>query len=142
MPTTDQLDMVVHGVRNGEKQPVGVDKGGALRVSTPPERDGNKLNDVVLGATDTEVFTADKTYRKVSVLTCNNAGADVTFQLHHVMNGDSSTDTNLISTKGMTLRSDGPPLYHDQFELRAGESIRGLCSSASGVSVSIYGVAS
>ncbi len=99
----------------------------------------NRVGSATLGTSDTVVFTADTHMEDCSLIVVNNSGAARTFQLHHVPNGSSSADVNLIATKGFALAADGTPPKYKEFALSPGESIRGLCDSADGVTVTVYG---
>jgi len=132
--------ILIQGTDNrGTPAPVGVSRG-ALRVSTTEEKGRMTLAQVLLGATDTEVYTAQGNFRKCQIVVGNVDSSDRTFELHLVQPGGSSSDTNVIGTKGMTLKAAGPAYSLWEFGLRNGQMIRGLCSSASKVVVHLDGI--
>lgn len=136
----DAVPTVLHGVDSrGNPAPVEVSRG-ALRMRSSPEKSRMTLAQVTLGATDTEVFTAQGNFNDCQLVISNNDSSDRTFELHLVPYGGSSSDSNLIGTKGMTLRATGPAYSIWSFGLRNGQSIRGLCSSANKVTVYLDGV--
>ena len=136
----ESTPVVLHGTDpKGNSVPVQLSSG-AVRVRTAPEKARMTLAQVLLGATDTEVFTAQGNYRDCQIVISNNDSSNRTFQLHLVQAGGSSSDTNLISTKGMTLTAAGPAFSMWDFGLRNGQAIRGLCSSANKVTVHLDGI--
>lgn len=94
----------------------------------------------LLGTGSTTVFTAIDPYTDVGIWVCNvDAAVTRTFELHHVPTGGSLADANCFSGVAHTLRLGDTRLFRG-FGLFAGDSIRGLCSSANKVNVMVYGV--
>lgn len=136
----ETIPVILNGVdARGNAVPVEISRG-ALRIRTGPEKGRLTLAQVTLGATDTEVFTAQGNYNDCQLVISNNDSSDRTFQLHLVPAGGSSGDSNLIGTKGMTLRATGPAYSIWNFGLRNGQAIRGLCNSANKVTVYLDGI--
>lgn len=114
-----------------------------VSLSTSPlplREDGGirKLAQQLLDTSSTLIFTADQDYTDVFILVSNVDGtSDRTFQLSH---GSSLADSTMISNKNQNLTYTDPPSYFEGVGLKTGEKLYGLCSSASKVNVSVYGV--
>jgi hypothetical protein len=103
----------------------------------PPTK---KLAQAALGSSDGAVFTvpSGKTWIISGIHLASVSIASVTFRLNHVASGGSSADSNAlfknaILTAGQTL------VFGTGFIFETGEMLRGLCSTANGVTVTVYG---
>lgn len=125
--------MQLHGSRGAVLQ---APDGALVVVRKEPDRE--LLASVGLGTGATTVFEANRAYSQVQVVITNVSGADRTYRLHHLTNGETAAADNArFYDKTLTVNS---PDFWQGFMLRKGEKIQGLCNSANGVTVAVYGV--
>ena len=132
--------MQVAGLHDGKARtlPWDEDSEGLAVVQQPNLRHKPaRLAAGTLGTGNTTMFTAGVDYGAVTILLTNNDTVARTFELHHVLDGNSPTDGNLLGAKTVSLAAGahwgirGVPLKNTDF-------LSGLCSSANSVSYLVW----
>lgn len=100
-----------------------------------------KLGQVQLAATDTAIYTPSAgTYAAVTgIFFCNTDTVERTFQLYHVNAAGSISTSNALyyDYPIATKRTFSPPT---PIVLEPGQMLRGLASSASKITVTVFGI--
>ncbi len=120
-------------------QPVEATPDGRLKIDVRPAR-RQRLAGVVLAASETTILAAQSDFTDVVLVLSNVDTAARTFTLYHVPSGGAAADANCIG-KTVTLAVNGDPKVYEFVGLSKGETLSGLCDSASKVAVTVYGVA-
>ncbi len=134
-PASVGAQLLAKDEATGETVPIPLD---AERKELPTayRKSPRLLAQQLLDTGDTVVYTAPGTVRECQIYCVNVAGSRVTFQLHN--RRAAAADGN-ARIKGKPLRGAGGICWWDDLTLREGDIISGLCSSANGVNVEIYG---
>lgn len=125
--------------QTGEIQPLPYDsERGGIPVVNRDKEVWENIAVVRLGTSDTAICTFSKEYKYVEVYVANVNGSDVTYQIHRVVPSGSSADANAIF-KGGTITMSNPHVFED-VPGKANHMLKGLCSSANGVTVHVDGI--
>lgn len=120
-----------------EYKPVEISTEGALKVSVDNGL-SERLAGFELQTADGLVYQAVQHISDLVIYVANTSAGARTFQLNHVPPGGASANANCIVAVTTPL-AVGQTLTFTVPVLGIGEAIRGLCSSNSTVTVTIYG---
>lgn len=145
MPEDKKNSMVLKGTvqrdtRRPERNPevpLGVTPDGSLRISTPGDKGVIRLTSKELTGSNTTVYKAGGRVKDVSCLISNSDNTARTVTVYHVPSGGSAGDDNILcktysipASKSISILGIG---------MSTGETIEGLASATSALTITVYG---
>lgn len=96
----------------------------------------------LLAGTATTVFTCPtgESWTDIVIVAARTDTTDRTFQLHYVPLGGSQADSNIVMGAGSPLNAASPTQLMYGLGCQSGDFFSGLCSTASKVNITLWGV--